>query len=213
MNLTKIKMPKEAAKEEWKKYNELLKKRKTKYLSDMKKAMYQLKEGKELIDIYVVMEKTGVNKLQQPKLAIARADWKTVYFMKKDTGRGFFTGTDNRSWNVSSDGDIDLKPNTFMNWARKKTERIEQETNKKLQVDTWLIANERQKAKVPIIPSNLYPEGDLKNYYILWEVEAWENIPPPQDDPILLKRITENLFVILGYWDVTDLEQSIIRGL
>ena len=50
MNMPKIKMPKEAAKEEWKKYNELLKKRKDKYLSDMKKAMYHLKEGKELID-------------------------------------------------------------------------------------------------------------------------------------------------------------------
>jgi len=51
----------------------------------------------------------------------------------------------------------------------------------------------------------------LSNYYILWESKEWEDLPETKD-PFLLKRLSENLFVILGSWDLTDLEQSIIRG-
>ena len=55
------------------------------------------------------------------------------------------------------------------------------------------------------------PDGDLSGYYILWEVRDWKDLPETKD-PLLLKRITENLFVILGAWELTDLEQSIISG-
>ncbi|KKL76663.1 hypothetical protein LCGC14_2042670 [marine sediment metagenome] len=56
------------------------------------------------------------------------------------------------------------------------------------------------------------PEGDLKNYYILWEVKLWEILPEVKD-PFLLKRISQNMFVILGAWDITELERAIIEGL
>ena len=90
MEIEKIQMPKYKAKEQWKKYNELLKKRYDKYLEEMKKCMYELSKGNSLIDINKVMEKAGVNKNYQPKLAISRADWKEVFFHKKDSGMGFF---------------------------------------------------------------------------------------------------------------------------
>ena len=197
-------MPKEAAKEEWKKYNELLKTRKEKYLEQMKKCMFELKEGRELIDIYKVMEKVGVNKIYQPKLAIARADWKEVNFIKKDSGRGFFAQSDT-SWANNSKGHIDLQPQTFMHWPRRKN------AEGKDIGEEWGIANSRIKTRVPIIPAMMMPEGDLSHYYILWEPKTWEELPETKD-PLLLKRITENLFVILGAWDITPLEQSIISG-
>jgi len=204
MQVEKIKMPKEQAKEEWKRYNDLIKTRHEKYLKDMKDCMYQLKQGRDLIDIYKVMESAGLNKKHEPRLAITRADWKQVFFRKKDSGRGFFSGTDT-SWHTKSDGHVDLQPEIFMHWPRKLNS-----DGKPIQ-DSWGIANELIKTKVPVVPAQLMPEGDLKNYYILWEVKEWETVPE-KDDPILLKRITENLFVILAAWDVTDLEQSIIRG-
>lgn len=214
MEIQKIQMPKDKAKEEWRKYNELIKKRHDKYLDEMKKCMYQLSQGKALIDIYKVMEKAGVNKNFNPKLAIARADWKEVRFTKTDSGRGFFRNEDRGkynydNWALKSEGDIDLQPKTFMEWAREK-EKLK--TDKKdYNVDGWGIANPNTKTKVPIIPAQLIPEGNLNQYYILWEVDNWEDLPK-QDDPLLLKRITENLFVILSAWDVTELEQSIISG-
>ena len=121
MEIEKIQMPKERAKVEWKIYNDLIKKRHDKYLEDMKTSMYHLSKGRELIDIYKVMEKAGVNKNYQPKLAIARADWTVAFFVKKDSGRGFFANKDN-SWSTKSDGNIDLQPETFMGWPRKNSD-------------------------------------------------------------------------------------------
>lgn len=212
MEIEKIQMPKEKAKEEWKAYNKLIKKRHENYLEEMKKCMYQLAQGKALIDINKVMEKAGVNKTYEPKLAIARADWKECHFHKKDSGRGFFSGW-SRDWYLKSDGDVDMPPETFVQWLRGKKD-LELTDGTKHKVDNnsqWAIPNAQIKTKVPIIPATLMPEGDLSNYYILWEVDKWEELPK-QDDPLLLKRITENLFVILSAWDVTELEQSIISG-
>lgn len=198
-NINKITLPKEKAKEEWKKYCEVLKKRKEKFLKIMKDAHYQLKEGRELIDIYDVMKKAGLNDKGEPKLAISRADLTTVYFQKRDEGSGRFGETDDYN-SLSYNKDlIELPQKTFnIHWERKGQAE-------------WSINKRLIKTKVPIIPVELLPEGELKNYYILWESKEWEEVPETKD-PIILKRISENLFVILGSWDLTPLEQSIMRG-
>ncbi|MCK5293670.1 MAG: hypothetical protein KAJ49_03385 [Arcobacteraceae bacterium] len=198
-NIPKIKLiPKEQAKEEWKKYVQVLKKRKDNYLQVMKKAMYQMKEGRELLDIYKVMKQAGLNENNEPKLAIARADLQEVYFEKRDTGTGIFgTGQEYNSisWNKDK---VSLPDNTFdIHWERK---------------GEWSIEKKIIKTKVPNVPIELLPEGDLSGYYILWETDEWKELPETKD-PILLKRISENLFAILGTWDLTELEQSIIAGL
>ena len=82
--LPKITLPEEQAKKEWKKYCDVLKVRKEKYLKIMKDAHYQMSKGKELIDIYKIMKEVGLNENNQPRLAIARADLKLVYFQKRD---------------------------------------------------------------------------------------------------------------------------------
>ena len=212
MEIEKIQMPKEKAKEEWKAYNKSIKGRHDKYLEDMKKCMYQLSQGKALIDINKVMEKAGVTKNYEPKLAIARADWKEAHFHKKDSGRGFFS-RDAKSWFTKSDGDIDLPPETFVQWLRGKQDLklTSGEVHKIDRSEEWAIPKAQIKTKVPIVPVQLLPGGNLSEYYILWEAEKWEELPK-QDDPLLLKRITENLFVILSAWEVTPLEQSIISG-
>ena len=212
MDIDKIQMPKEKAKEEWKAYNQIIKKKHNKYLEDMKKCMYQLSQGRALIDINKEMEKAGLTKNYEPKLAIGRADWKETFFHKKDSGRGFFAGA-SRDWYVKSDGDVDLPPETFAQWLRgqKQVDLKDGRVGKVDNPSEWAIPKAQIKTKVPIIPAQLMPEGKLSEYYILWEVEKWEELPK-QDDPLLLKRITENLFVILSAWDVTELEQSIISG-
>ncbi len=194
----KIKMPKEQAKEEWKKYVELLKTRKEKYLETMKKAHYEMKKGNELIDVYKVMQQVGLNEENEPKLAIARADIKEVIFKKRDSGTGTFEMEE--GWNRSGwKTDVELPQDTFkIHWEREGE-------------STWKLEKEKIRTKIPIIPAELVPEGDLKNYYILWEPLEWQELPETKD-PILLKRISQNLFVVLGSWDLTELEQSIIRG-
>ena len=138
-----IQMPKEQAKKEWQEYVALLKQRKEKYLKEMKICLYQLKEGKKLIDIQTVMADVSVNKNYKPKIAIARADWITAYFVKEDSGAGFFSNSTN-NWNLKKNGGINLKADTFMHWPR-----IKDKDGK----DTWQIANKEMHTKVPIIPA------------------------------------------------------------
>lgn len=192
--IPKIKKPKEQAKEEWKKYCDVLKKRKEKFLRVLKDAHYQMKEGRELIDIFKVMKQAGLNENKEPRLAIARADLQTCIFEKSDEGAGGFGHGDK--------DDVVLPQNTFkVHWERQEGEPE----------NGWRINNKRIRTKVPIVPIEILPEGNLSGYYILWETNEWEALPETKD-PILLKRISENLFAILGSWDLTDLEQSIIAG-
>lgn len=201
--LPKITLPKDQAKEEWKKYCQVLKTRKDKFLKVMKDAHYQMSQGHELIDIYKIMNEVGLNENNQPRLAIARADLSVVFFEKRDTGAGRF-GTQEQ-WNsvtASAKDIIELPQKTFdVHW-----ERVDPK-----QPQSWNIKNKIIKTKVPIVPLELLPEGSLENYYILWEAKVWEDLPETKD-PLLLKRISENLFAILGCWNLTDLEQSILRG-
>lgn len=200
----KIIVPKEQAKIEWKKYCELLKKRKDRHLKIMKESMYFAKQGKALINVYEVMKKAGLNKNDEPRLAIARADINEVLFQKRDTGTGRFEmeqGYNRSGWST----DVELPQETFkVHWKR--------QTNPDGTKATWQIEDVKIKTKVPLIPVDLMPEGDLKNYYILWEVKLWEILPEVKD-PFLLKRISQNMFVILGAWDITELERAIIEGL
>ena len=198
IKVPKISMPEDQAKEEWKKYNLLLKTRKEKYLTTMKDAMYHMKKGKELIDVYLITKKFGLNKKGLPRVAISRADIPELFFRKRDTGSGRFemeSGWNRKGWQ----SDIELPQETYdIHWARDGNSQ-------------WQISKEVVKTKVPRVPIEIMPDGNLKNYYILWEVKEWEDVPDAKD-PLLLKRISQNLFVILGTWDVTPLEQSIMRG-
>ncbi len=204
--VTKITIPKEQAKEEWKKYCELLKKRKDEHLRILKESMYYAKQGKSLINVYEAIQKAGLNTNNEPRFAIARADLKEVRFDKRDTSSGCYKMGEGNWRNASEyNCDVDLPQNTFKtHWERKEGE----ESN----TSSWAIKDKEIKTKVPIIPALLMPEGDLKNYYILWEVKTWEKLPEVKD-PFLLKRISENMFVILGAWDITELERAIIGGL
>lgn len=197
----KIMIPEEQAKEEWKKYCELLKERKEKFLKVMKDSFYHAKEGRALINIYDVMRKAGLNEKNEPKLAIARADLNKVIFRKRDTGSGIFEMGE--GWNRSFRFDVELTQGIFdIQWPRK-----DEKSNA-----SWNIKDERITAAVPNVPAQLMPKGSLENYYILWEVDEWKKMPKPKD-PFLLKRISQNMFVILGAWDLTELEVAIMEGM
>lgn len=198
--VAKILIPEEQAKVEWKKYCQLLKTRKDKHLKILKESMYWAKQGKQFIDIYEVMKKAGLSINNEPKLAIARADIHNIYFEKRDTSTGTFQ-IKQGSWDKTN---INLPQKTFkIPWKRDVRDGKE---------IMWEIKDKFLKTKVPIIPVDLMPEGDLSNYYVLWEVREWEKLPEPKD-PFLLKRISENLFVVLGTWDLTELERAIMGGL
>ena len=189
MKTETIKMRKSEAKKEWKSYIELLKSREIKEkkeLQQFKSLYYYLKKGMKIINIYNAFKKAGLNKDGLPKLAIARADLKSISLKisKWNLGGCSFK---KESWNWNK-GDVSL-PDKIFNFPK-----IEQDIIKQTQV--------------PIIPAKYRPTNP-KNFHLLWEVKKWEE---PPKDPILLKAITKNLFVVFAIWDLTPLERAFVEG-
>ena len=192
MKVKAITMDKEKAEREWKAYLALLKTRKESYLKELKQAYYHMKKGRKILDIYEVFKATGVNENEEPKFAIAPANTTEIRFEKRNPGAGIFTdGTWQKKHNVR------LPDKTFPEWTRDG------------QYD-WQIKDERLRTTVPIIPAPFVPEGKLGNYFLLYEVDRWELAPPR--DPILLKRISSNIFAVLACWRLTKLERAVIYG-
>lgn len=69
--------------------------------------------------------------------------------------------------------------------------------------NTW----QRGTAIVPIIPIYLRPKADLGNYWILWEAN-WTRAP---SDPLLLRKLTGDMWIVLAAWDLTDVERAALE--
>ena len=70
-------------------------------------------------------------------------------------------------------------------------------------------------ALVPLVPADVRPSGQLRNYFILWEVEQWSDRrigAKPDIDPYLLRHLAGDLYVVEAEWDLTELERAIMSG-
>jgi hypothetical protein len=204
MKVEAIKMAKKEAKKELKKYEKLLETRKDKYLKQLKDAYHYLSKGKKIIDIYEVFKATGVNENEEPKLAIAPASSDEIYFCKMTHGKGVFSDRrpprnywgERPAKGLPPRYNVVLPRGTFPDWSREGS-----------------VINARViKTSVPIIPAQFVPEGSLSDYYLLWEAVGWEEVSIPPRDPILLKRLSKNLFAVLAAYELTKLERAIMKG-
>jgi hypothetical protein len=192
-----IVVPRKIARIKWKEYVEASKVRGDKYLKELRGLYYHLKEDRKVIDIFEAFKFTGKNEKDQPKLAIARADMIKVEFEKRENGSGKFKGSGYNDWRH----EINLPKKIFIDWAKAE--------NKGRYDDEFV--NQKLQTKVPIVPANKLPKGKgkLSDFFILWEVDDWDNVPV---DPFLLKRINNNLFVIISSWNLTRLERALVGG-
>ncbi len=188
-----IVISKERALEEYNACKLAIKQHKTKEMVQLKKLYYHAFKGHKIMDIYEAFKFAGVNELKQPKLAIARADMIEITFVKNARGGGRFAH--NKFSYHQDSSDVILPEKIFGDFWVKPDE-------------SSFSLGQDLKSKVPMIPVSKRNK-DLKNYYILWEVEKWDIVPK---DPILLKRMTKNLFVIIDKWNLTKLEQAIMNG-
>lgn len=203
MGVTAVAMEQDDADKIYKEYLDITKKRSEKYLHDLKKVYKALKDGKKVIDVYKAFKDTGIREDRDrlPKLAIAQAHLKQVYFHKRENGAGVFTELRN-SW-TGRKADVELPITTFPDWRDK---------NGVVPERFWTIEERTVTTNVPIIPAHLMPTGKLNNYYILWEVDEWSPIATVSD-PFLLRRVNDNTFIVLASWDLTDVEKIVLRGI
>jgi hypothetical protein len=62
-------------------------------------------------------------------------------------------------------------------------------------------------ARVPTVPAKFIPRDDLRNYVILWEAD-WQRAPK---DPLLLKRVTREWYVVVAEWNMTSIERIVLE--
>lgn len=200
MDLTKVEVKAEDAEELYKQYLEVVKVRKEKQYEDLKKVYRALSKGYKVIDIFKAFEDTGMTEDGDPKLAIAQADKREVYFHKRLGGGGVFSH-DQSDWKTTVK-DVELPGGIFSEWLMNEPDKGR---------STWNIKKRTQGTNVPLIPAHLLPEGKLENYFILFEVDEWREIATVAD-PYLLRRINANTFIVLAEWDVTEVEAIVMRG-
>lgn len=204
-------MSEKEASELYKEYAEQIKERgdnAEKYLKDLKQTYYHLSQGRKVLDIFEVFKNCDKFDNGEPKLAIARADAKKIYLHKERMGAGRFMPSESK-WQEKM-SDVALPSSTFNEWSSAPVPEDATDWQKRNPgLERAII-----QTKVPLVPAHILPSGSLDNYYILFEVAEWTEIPAPAvaGDPYLLKRINANAFVVLAEWDVSPVELAVLRG-
>lgn len=144
--------------------------------------------GQRVLNVAQVLRAAGVNEKHQPKLAIAPAGTEFCFFTHRwqRVGSWQFCFYQNRDYpeRAAYRVDADAFP--------EQTSRLG-----------------TLRAAVPAIPAQFRPAGELDGYFILWEAE-WAPIAPA--DPLLLKRISGDIFAVLAQWDLTPVEKMVLEG-
>lgn len=202
MDIEQFAINKKEAGELWRQYRDACKENPSdKFLKDMKQVYHQLKSGKKIVDISVVFQRSGLTFNGEPRLAIALASEKKVICNYHQSGTVIFINPSHQrqrySWNLSETA-VDVVIKNIFPQIPDANEKLHGSNH--LQLETM----------VPRIPGSIRPKGDLGKYYVLWEVEQWKIVPPR--DPYLLRRINDNIFVVLAGWKLSELERSVMKG-
>ena len=181
----------------------------------LKDAYRHLSEGRRIIDIVKVLKTGGLieGTKTHPALAVCNAEfpwciftWRAPEWSNNVARESFgFYGVHEKptnSWRRS------IPMGTY--YGRRKHILVPKTPYPMIQTEGSDRMSGTLLTSVPVIPAKYRPKGRLGRYFILWEPEGWAKIPEPPGDPLLLRRISNNLFVILAQWDLSPLEQAVI---
>jgi hypothetical protein len=143
----------------------------------------------------------GEDEHHRPRLAVARADERSVDMTRYTSGRVDFMGSNDwrdkdyaeKPWNSNRDY-------SFM-------ELLPPVDAKELGVSpSW--NRLEATAILPHIPPGLRPDA-LERYHVLWEAD-WQRKQPI--DPALLRHLRGDLYAVIATWDLTELERAVLDG-
>jgi hypothetical protein len=142
-------------------------------------------KGKRVISVQDSIVAGGVDERRRPRLAICQADAEFCR-CRQDFHSGDITfGIANPADRWKESRKISIRwPKTLGNF------------------DTC-------RAVLPRIPPQFRPvAAELPGYHILWEAD-WVSVP---QDPMLLRRIGKDAWVVLAAWDLTPVEMNVLRA-
>lgn len=199
MNVPTIVVPQDQAESKYEAYRSLPGSQKTESDYVLQKVWKAAKSGSPIIDVACAFRETGLNEIGQPKLAIARANWSTVYFHPRQSPE--------RYW-IDGSGTFSFEPR-FNDRTRVRDYAPPENT-----FPNDLLYKKRSiRSAVPHMPPDIRPKGRGGHglYHILFEVDFWEDKYPV--DPYLLRRVAGDLFVVLAEWELTALEAIILGSI
>lgn len=188
MQVQKIEIDKEKARELYRKYREH-QHYSTPIDHEIQRGYQLIAQGRMVIRAVASIAAAGLNEQGLPKLAICRADAKECWLRTSATGGCSFSMVN--AWNPER-------------YAR-KTVILPAGSLPFVPAQT---GRHRFAAIVPLIPIHLRPKRALENYHILWEAEWTRKVPI---DPYLLRRVGGDLWVVLAAWDLTEVERAVLQ--
>lgn len=182
-------MEREKADQAYRTYKTHLKDRHDDELAAVMKGYKAMRDEMGVLDAQDAISLGGVDNWGRPNLALVRAHAKEVWFER------------------TRDGAVTFKEERWPDpRARFSVRRFPAGT---LPVEAPPNYRSSGEAIVPLIPPQFIPKFGLHNYHILFEAE-WLKRPPV--DPILLKHLGGMLYAVLAQWDLTPLEQAVLKG-
>lgn len=164
--------------------------------------------GLPIIQLSVVMAAGGTFADGLPRLAVARADAKTV---RVEVAHPYRRPEDEPA--PRADLSFTDDPGSLW-WGRGTTARHvgKNGVNVTVRGEQWASAPKqrtRGQTMVPSVPPRHRPKrGRLHGCHVLWEVEQWDPTPPV--DPALIRHIRGDLWAMLAVWDLTALERAVL---
>lgn len=148
---------------------------------EIQRAYQLIAQGRVIIKALESIKLAGIGEDKLPLLAICRADQEKCELRADTNGSASFSAP---GWHRGKRGqrfgfDAGSFPGIKQAW--------------------------RAEALVPIIPIHLRPKRGLANYHVLWEAE-WTKIVPR--DPMLLRRVGGDLWLVVAAWDLTEVERA-----
>ena len=197
MEVELIDMPVEASREQLEQYRAFC----AKHPSDIEAqqimlGLEELAEGTPLLQLRTVFQDVAVDERGRPRIAIARGDRTQVRV---------------NGWGSRGSGFFSFETDYGIHQGRRAR-------NTTLQVESPLAAHSVPAgyAIVPIVPPQIRRGRELMaKLFILWEVERWADESRdvgPDRDPLLLRRITEDLWAVIAQWELSPLEQAIMAN-
>lgn len=202
MDVNHLTMPRSEARKQFELYRELLKKKHDETDEELCRAYEAMAEGTDLIDLESTLKEVGVDENYMPKLAIIPANAHWCWWSGNGRGGGVFHTERLRVGDgipTAAAKRVTIPDKVFAPKPHRYNGGMTtyHETN--------------GKALVPTVPAQYRPKRGLSSYHILFEAE-WEPVPPV--DPILLKRLGgpgSNLYAVIAQWDLSPLEQSVLK--
>lgn len=196
MNVTTITIHPDEAAAKLREYDALPDNRRTAGDATLLSAYRAAAEGQRLINVHAAFAQTGLNDVGEPRLAMARADWSICHLHPHhgignsyEPGGALFTATD---W---------IRPQLRVNCVAVPAFTFPRDA----------LRTARRWAPVPHIPPRLRPRTSrLPFFHVLFEVEAWQQYPV---DPFLLQHIAGPFYVVVGEWELTALEASLLSSI